>query len=138
MSVGLQLVVALAVTVACLGGVVWSGITHRRDVHYRFIVAFLASLGVAIWRAEAYGEGLVFEGTSLTLHRIHMGAVAATALVLPAVVWTGVRLARPGGARAAGRGEPRPAHRRASTLFVLLILLTSALGTAMTLLATRT
>jgi hypothetical protein len=134
-SLALQLTLALVATVGALGGVVWSGITHRRAVHYRFVTLFVACLAVAIWRAEAYGRGLRFEGTAALVHKVHMGSVAATFLALPFVVYTGVRLAR--GTRPAGGGDPRRAHHRASEIFVGLVLLTSALGTAMTLLASR-
>jgi len=136
-SLALQLVTALVATVAALGGVVWSGVTHRRAVHYRFVALFVACLAVAIWRAETYGRGLVFEGTSAVVHKIHMGAVAATFLALPFVVWTGIRLARGTRPATGAPNDPRRAHHRASEVFVGLVLLTSALGTAMTLLATR-
>ena len=135
MSLALQLALSLGATVGALGGVVWSGITHRRAVHYRFVSLFVACLAVAIWRAEVYGRGLRFEGTSAVVHAIHMGSVAATFVALPFVVVTGVRLAR--GTRRSGGGDPRRAHHRASEIFVGLVLLTSALGTAMTLLASR-
>jgi hypothetical protein len=153
MSLLLQLILGLAATLAALGGVIWSGITHRRAVHYRFITLFAVCLAFAIWRAEAYGRGLVFEGASATVRTVHMGAVAATFASLAFVLWTGVRLARgtrpaegahaAAGPSAAGTtagaapASPRRAHHRASEIFVGLVLITSALGTAMTVLASR-
>jgi hypothetical protein len=146
-SLALQLAVALVATVGALGGVVWSGVTHRRAAHYRFVGLFVALLAVAIWRAEAFGRGLVFEGAAAVVRRVHMGAVAATFLALPFVAWTGIRLARGtpplhrGNSRAdgspVGAGDARRAHHRSAEIFVALVLITSALGTAMTLLATR-
>ncbi len=138
MSLAWQLVLSLLGTVAALGGVIWSGVTHRRTVHYRFVALFLGCLAIAIWRAETFGRGLVFDGTSSVVHTIHMGAVAATFLALPFVVWTGIRLARGTRPSDVGTGQDaRRAHHRASEIFVGLVLITSALGTAMTMLASR-
>ncbi len=134
MSLAWQLTCAVLGVVGALGGLIWSGITHRRSIHYACVVALLAFLALAIWRAEELGRGLLFEGTALTVHRIHFGAVIGTFLSLALVGVTGVRLAR---SRAADARDPRHAHKRQAEIFVLLVLITSALGTAMTWLATR-
>ncbi|MHC5210378.1 MAG: hypothetical protein ACYTG2_06650 [Planctomycetota bacterium] len=127
-----SLALSLVATVLSLGLAIWSGIARRRQLHYKLVALTFALLGVAIWRAETYGATLVFEGSALTLHRLHMVSVAVTFLVTPAVVWSGVRLARADGASAEA---PRIAHRKAAVALVVLIVITVALGIAMTALA---
>ena len=130
----IELVVALAATVAALGAVVWSGLSRRRHLHYALVVVFLAALALAIRLAERYGRGLLFEGPAATVRSIHMVVVTATFIALFIVTVTGIRLAKSQGETAAAR---RPPHRVAAIVFVVLVLLTSALGTAMTVLAQR-
>jgi hypothetical protein len=127
-----SLVVSLAATIACLALAVWSGIARRRQLHYALVTATFAALIVAIWRAEAYGATLVFEGAAATLHTVHMASVALTFLLTPALVWSGVRLAR---ATGPASGTARTAHRKLAVVFVVVIMVTAALGTAMTALA---
>jgi len=128
-----SLVIWLAATVVALAAVVWSGAARRRSLHYKLIVVMLVCLGIAVWRAEAHGATLIFEGLAATLHTIHMVSVALTFLSLPVIVITGIRLASAtGGAAAAFRSG----HRKLAYLFVVLVLVTAALGTAMTAFAT--
>lgn len=128
----ISLIVTLAATIAALGAVVWSGATHRRSLHYQLIVLMLVLLGLAIWRAEAYGATLVFEGLAATFKTIHFVFVALTFLCFPLLFVTGLRLAR-----ASTETDPplRATHKQLATIFVLLILITAALGTTMTVLA---
>jgi hypothetical protein len=127
-----QLVVALAATVAALAAVVWSGATRRRSLHYGLVVVLFASLGVSIYFAERVGATLAFEGAAGVVHGVHMVAVAATFLCCPLVLWSGWQLAR----RPTGAVAERNRHRKLAVVFVTLVLITSVLGTAMTVMAT--
>ena len=136
------LLASLAATIAALAIVVWSGITRRRTVHYAAVVGMLGLLGVAIHFAERFGSQLEFTGAAGTVHSVHMVAVVLTFLALPLVAWTGLRLARAGRTGAdrrapAGPDDPgqRAGHRRSAALFVTLVVITSSLGTVMTVLA---
>jgi hypothetical protein len=126
--------VALAATLAALGGAIWAGVTHRRPAHYALVVAMFALLGVTIWRARVWGSGLIFDGAAGTVQAVHRAAVVATFAIVPLLAWTGVRLAR---ARGAEAGARRPGHRRAAVGFVIALVAAAALGTLMTVLARR-
>lgn len=123
------LIASLLVTVALLVAVVWSGVTARRSAHYALVVATLAALVWAIREAEAVGRGLVFEGAAATVKNVHFVGVAITFLLLPALSWSGLRLAR---LEDAGR---RALHKKLAWAFLLAVLITCALGTAMTVMA---
>lgn len=126
------LVTWLAATIVALAAVIWSGASRRRTLHYALVLVLLGCLALAIRAAERYGEGLVFEGLAGTVHDVHMVVVVLTlASFLPLVV-SGVRLAR---ARGAAEPAARARHRALAGLFVALVLVTSALGVAMTVLA---
>jgi hypothetical protein len=128
----ISMIVMLAATVAALGAVIWSGAARRRALHYKLIVLMLVCLGVAIWRAEVYGASLVFEGLADTVRTIHFVFVALTFLCLPVLLVTGLRLAR---AMPADDPPHRAAHHNSATAFALLVLVTTALGVVMTVLA---
>ena len=128
-----SMVVWLVATVIALAAVVWSGAARRRALHYKLIVTMVACLCLAVWRAEAYGATLVFEGLAGTLHTVHMVSVSLTFLCIPFLVVTGLRLARSG---ADGAPSTRAPHKKLAYLFVALVVVTAALGTAMTALAT--
>lgn len=119
---------ALGLTVAALGLVVWTGASRRRRAHYASVVAMAAALAWAIREAERLGRGLLFEGAAGRVQDVHMLAVAVTFVLVPALLVTGVALAR-------GRERARTAHRRLAVAFVVAVLITCGLGTAMTLLA---
>jgi len=122
---------ALLATLALLGGVITSGLRRRRRAHYVLVVAFFASLGVTIWRAEilgASGGGLNFEAAA-TAQLIHRVAVALTFALVPPLVGTGVRLARAAPEREAGR---RKAHRAMAFAFVAGMVVSALMGTVMT------
>lgn len=127
--------VALAATLAALGGAIWAGVTHRRSAHYALVTAMFLLLGLAIWRARVWGSGLVFDGAAGTVQIVHRVAVVATFAIVPALVWTGVRLARERGEAAVG--ARRQGHRRAAVWFVVALVAAAALGTVMTVLARR-
>ena len=127
-------IVALVAALAALGGVIWSGLTHRRPLHYALVVVTLAALALSIWRARIWGRGLVFEGAAGTWQSVHRVAVVVTFATLPLVAWTGLRLAR---ARGAAAADARPAHRRRAIQFVLALVAAALLGTVMTVLARR-
>jgi hypothetical protein len=128
----ISFLVALGATLACLAGTIWSGIARRRQLHYVLVTLTFVLLAVTIQRAEAYGATLVFEGTALIFHRVHMISVTITLLMAPVLIWTGVRLAR---APAAQAEATRARHRSMAVAFVVLIVVTAALGTVMTVLA---
>jgi hypothetical protein len=131
MNLGLGFALSLLVTVALLAVVVVTGIRHKRNAHYAGVTAFFASLGASIWLARAFGAsggGLHFEAAATTqlLHRI---AIGVTFVLVPFLVVSGVKLARAHGAE-----EPaiRKAHHGLAITFVVMFLLTSALGAVMT------
>lgn len=122
-----SLLISLILTVVVLVVVVWSGATRRRSLHYGAIVSLFAALAWAIYEAESYGRGLVFEGTAELVKQIHFGAVAIVFLSVPVLLVTGVRLAKD--------ETMRPMHLGVAKFFVGMVLVTCALGTAMTILA---
>jgi hypothetical protein len=126
----LDLALPLLLTVVLLVVVIATGARRRRGAHYKAVIAFFLSLGVAIWRARAFGAagGLNFAAaaTSQLVHRI---AIAITFLIVPFLVVSGVRLARATGAEAAGL---RLWHKRLAMSFVVSFLITALLGVVMT------
>lgn len=121
--------VALALTVFALGGVVFTGITARRSAHYALVGVMFATLFWAIWEAERIGANLTFPGAAGVLHTLHFVVVAMDTLLVPLVLWTGVKLAR------SDDPETRARHGRMARYFVVAIVITCILGTGMTLLA---
>ena len=85
----------------------------------------------AIREAEVMGAQLVFEGAASVFRSVHFVAVSATFLALPVLVVTGVRLARVESA------DHRRAHRVLAWVFVGCVRTTTAIGTTMTLLASK-
>ena len=131
MNLTVGFVLSLLVTVGLLASVVVSGIRRKRNVHYASVTAFFVSLGLAVVLARAFGArggGLHFEAAHTTqlLHRI---AIGLTFLLVPFLVVSGVKLAR---ARGADEPAIRKAHHGLAIGFVLLFLVTAALGTVMT------
>ena len=123
--------VALALTVLAIAAVIWSGVTARRSLHYGLLVVMLGLLAWAIREAEIMGANLIYDGTAATFRTIHFTAVSLTFLTVPLLVVSGVRLAK--------KESPkhRGAHRMLAWVFVGCVLVTTALGTTMTLLATQ-
>lgn len=123
------MVVALAVTVVALGAVLWSGVTRRRTLHYALVVGTLAALAWAIYEAEAVGRGLRFEGAAHVVKLVHFVGVGLTFAMVPAMLVSGVRLHR--------KDDPprRGVHGALAKAFLVVVLVTCALGTAMTMLA---
>jgi len=120
---------ALALTVLALAAVVWSGVAGRRPLHYGAIVAMFAVLAWAIREAETMGRALVFDGAADHVKTVHMAAVVGVFLLVPLLVVSGVRLAK---GEDPGR---RRLHGQLAKVFVVLVVLTCALGAAMTMLA---
>lgn len=123
----LTFVTALVLTVVALLAVVWTGVTHRRSAHYGWVAVLLALLCWAIYEAETYGNGLVFEGAAASVRSVHFVFVGATFLCLPLTVWSGLKLAKD--------ERRRPLHRKLALAFVVLAVVTCGLGTAMTMMA---
>ncbi len=122
---------ALLATLALLGGVIATGVRRRRRAHYGLVVAFFASLGVTVWRAEvlgASGGGLNFEAAT-TAQLLHRVAVGLTFTLVPPLVGTGVRLARASKDREPGR---RRTHRGMAVAFVAGVVVSALLGAVMT------
>ena len=122
---------SLLATVALLGFVVVTGLRRRRSAHYVGVTGFFAALGVSIWRARVFGAsggGLNFEAAATT-QLVHRIAIGLTFLLVPFLVVSGVKLAK-----AKGADEPaiRKAHHGLAIVFVVLFLVTSALGVVMT------
>ena len=121
---------ALGLTVASLLVTAWSGVAAKRSLHYASIVVMLVGLGWAIYEARIIGDNLVFEGAAHTVKVVHFVFVGLTFGLLPLVVSSGIKLAKQEG-RAV-----RTSHRKRAWAFVVIIVITTGLGTAMTLLAT--
>ena len=122
---------ALALTLLALAGVIWSGLTRRRRMHYAGIVLMLVLLSWAIYEAEIMGKALKYEGVAATFRSIHFVAVALTFLTIPVLIWTGLRVAKE------DTWQRRRPHRLAAYFFVGIVVITATLGTAMTVSATR-
>lgn len=122
--------VALALTVLALAAVIWSGVTARRNLHYGLLVVMLGLLAWAIREAEIMGAELIYNGAAAVFRAIHFTFVGLTFLTVPLLLVSGVRLAK--------KESPkhRGAHRTLAWVFVGCVLITTALGTTMTLLAT--
>jgi len=131
-SDSMAFLVAFALTVVSLLGVMGSGFARKRTLHYALVVVTLALLLVAIYFAERLGRRLVFEGTAARVKLVHMTFVAATTVQLVVMIVTGVRLALARGPDAVAR---RARHRRMAFVFLGLVVVTSGLGFAMTWLA---
>lgn len=123
-------IVSLTVTVLALAAVVVTGVKARRSAHYVFVTLTLASLGWAIGEARLVGDGLVFDGAAASVKTVHFVAVAATFLLLPLMVVSGVRLHR------VECPVRRLQHKRLAWAFLVAVIVTCVLGTAMTMLAT--
>lgn len=128
----LGLIAALAATVAALLGVIGSGYAHKRHLHYTLVVVMLGCLALAIWRAEEYGRGLVYDGAAAAWYTWHFRFVGLTFGLVPLVFLTGVLLARARGPAAIAR---RLWHKRVAWAFVIATVITFGLGLGMTLLA---
>ncbi len=102
----------LALTVALVVLSLVTGVRRARSAHYRAVSATVLSLVLAIVQAELFGRGYEFEHSRLTIHLAFAFAALAS---MPGVAWSGIRLARDDGYRAA--------HRRWVYGFVLLTLL---------------
>jgi len=79
----------LAITVILLVLTVLVGRSGNRPRHYKLVAAALTSLALAIWQAEVYGKGFVFEETRLHIHLFF--AITALSLV-PGAIATGLAL----------------------------------------------
>ena len=121
------LLISLSLTVAVLAVVIWSGVTRRRSLHYGAVTSLFAVLAWAIYEAESFGRGLVFEGAAEVVKQIHFVGVAIVFLAIPVLLVTGVRLAKD--------ESMRPMHLSVAKFFVVMVVITCALGTAMTILA---
>ena len=76
----------LVVTLALLGGVVWTGYRDNRPIHITLVVSAVASLGVTIYFAEKLGELYDLESAGW-IYPVHL-AIAKTctvAYVLPVI-----------------------------------------------------
>jgi sulfite exporter TauE/SafE len=122
---------ALALTLVALAGVIWTGLSRRRPLHYTLIVVMLGLLSWAIYEAEIMGQDLTYEGAAATFRKIHFGAVALTFLTIPVLLFTGVRVAKQ------DTWQRRRPHRLAAYFFVGIVVITATLGTAMTVTATQ-
>jgi len=122
-----QLLISLSLTTAVLVGVIWSGLTRRRSLHYGGVVSLFACLAWAIYEAEQFGQQLSFEGPAAIVKQFHFGAVAIVFLTIPVLVVTGVRLSK--------NESMRPMHASVAKFFVVSVLVAGALGTAMTMMA---
>ncbi|MFT7461745.1 MAG: hypothetical protein ACI9EF_000079 [Pseudohongiellaceae bacterium] len=122
-----SLLLSVLLTAAVLALVIWSGASRRRSLHYGTVVMLFGVLTWAIYEAELYGQGLVFSGAAEVVKYIHFGGVAIVFLSIPVLVVTGVRLAKD--------ESMRPMHLSVAKFFVSMVLVTSALGTAMTVMA---
>lgn len=112
----------LLVTVALLGGVVWTGLRARRRTHLRLVAAAVVSLGLAIFFAERLGRLYDLESAGM-IYPVHItiAKIATGAYLLPII--TGWRTLL------------NPKHRRmhfwCAMLVLVLTVLTALTGTWM-------
>jgi len=122
-----SLLISLILTVVVLAVVIWSGASRRRSLHYGAVASLFGALTWAIYEAETFGRGLVFEGAAEVVKQIHFAGVAIAFLAIPVLLVTGVRLAKD--------DSMRPMHLSVAKFFVATVVITCALGTAMTIMA---
>jgi drug/metabolite transporter (DMT)-like permease len=125
-----RFVAALVLTVAALLLTAWTGHRAKRSLHYGCVVAMLALLCWAIVEARLIGDGLVFEGAAHVVKIVHFVFVGLVFALLPLLVTSGVKLARQEDAGV------RASHRKRAAAFIVCMVITTGLGTAMTLMAT--
>jgi len=118
----------LGVTLALLGGVVWTGYHGRRPVHLTLVTSAILSLGGTIFFAEKLGDHYDLE-TAGWIYPVHLiiAKACTAAYVLPVV--TGILVIR-------GSSGLR-LHRIAAFSVLGLTVLTAITGTWMLLLSER-
>ena len=122
MSVGQSFVVSLGVTVALLGGAVFTGMNARRKLHLTCVSCAVVMLGVTIWFAEQLGEEFDLEAAGVVTP-VHLTLAKITTLAYLGPIVTGVRtILNPAG---------RKLHSRVAWTVLLLTVLTAATGLAM-------
>ena len=102
--------VNLVLVLLFLGLTLLSGKRGNRELHYSMVFAAVLFLFLAIVQAEMIGKDYVFNSRRLQLH---LWCAFAALVMLPGVVWSGLRL----------RGDAlcRTAHCRWVAGFVLLV-----------------
>ncbi|MFQ5749835.1 MAG: hypothetical protein ACE5H3_10325 [Planctomycetota bacterium] len=100
----------LAAVVLGLVLTIRAGLAGRRRAHFRRVAGTVVLLGLAILQAEVFGRGFRFDPGRL---KLHLTLATAALVLLPAVGWTGLGLAR-------GR-LARRTHRGFVTAFVSLV-----------------
>lgn len=112
----------LFVTVALLGGVVWTGLRARRRLHLRLVAAAVVSLGFAIFFAERLGRlyDLESAGAIYPVH-ITIAKIATGSYLLP--ILTGMRTLK--------NPKHRKLHFWCAMAVLALTVLTAVTGTWM-------
>ena len=118
----------LGVTLALLGGVVWTGYRARRPVHLTLVVSAVLALGGTIFFAEQLGDHYDLEAAGW-IYPVHLFIAKActAAYVLPVV--TGILVIR--------RSGSVRLHRIAAFSVLGLTVLTAITGTWMVLVSER-
>lgn len=134
-----DLVAAVLATVVLLVVVIVTGVKRKRSAHYGSILAMFAALGAAIFLARRLSPFMSYDEVGLVVKRVHFTFVGLTTLMVPFVAASGIKLAK--ALKLAERGEEgheavaqRAQHRLWAWWAVIVIVVTCALGTAMTVL----
>lgn len=115
---GLWFWVSFLVTLLLLAGSVWSGLTHRRRVHFVVVPLTVVSLLITIRMTGSLVETRLFPEEELAFHLRF--AISATAMLVPVAI-TGIGYARWG-------RSWRLWHRLAVAAFLLLAVTATVTG----------
>ena len=128
MTPGIGFITFLVVTLALLGGVVWTGYREGRKLHIALVVCAVASLGVTIYYAEKLGELYDLESAGW-IYPFHLAVakICTVAYLLPVI--TGILTIR--------KASNLRVHRIAAFLVLGFTVLTAVTGTWMVLASER-
>lgn len=118
----------LAVTLALLGCVVFTGLKARRRIHLPLVVCAVASLGVTIYFAEKLGHLFDLKSAG-AIYPIHLFIAKTTTAFYIVPVITGIMTIR--------NPTRRSLHRKVAITVLALTVLTAVTGTAMVMMSDR-
>ena len=128
MSPTLGFLLFLAITLALLGGVVFTGLKARRKQHIPLALSAVVSLGITIYFAEQLGTLYDLEAAG-RIYPIHIFIAKTTTLayLMPLIL----------GPMTIKDRKWLPLHRKMAFLVLGLTVLTAATGSAMVLMADK-
>ena len=120
----LGFLVFLVITLAFLGGVVFTGFKARRPIHLTLVVCAVASLGITIYYAERLGTLYDLESSGW-IYPVHLAIAKTTTASYLLPVISGILTLR--------NPIRKTLHRRIAYFVLTMTVLTAATGTWMVL-----